>query len=109
MTVPIGRMNVSVGVFLNPFADIPGQVEPGMHRVFFLDHLDDAKALDIVVESAVVFQEAVQLLLAGVPAGRMPEVMGQGDRLRQSSLRRRARAMVRLIEATSIVCVSRVR
>ncbi len=78
-----GWKNIAVGVFSDPFAHIPGEVEAKKPRVFFFEGFDDAEALGIVVEPALVLQKTVQLLLAAVATRRVAEVVRQCDGLRQ--------------------------
>ena len=56
---------------------------PTKAGVFFFEDFDDTEALDIVVEPALILQKLIQFLLAPVSARGMPEVVGEGDRLRQ--------------------------
>ena len=60
-----------------------GQVEPVVVRVALFELVHHPEALAVVLEPAVVFQQLVQLALARVAEGRVPEVVGQGDALRQ--------------------------
>lgn len=81
--LPGQGMDIPVGVLLNSLAHIPGEVEPASHGVFFFDDLDDPQALGVVVKPPMAPHQPVQLLLPGVAAGRMAEIVGQGDRLGQ--------------------------
>ena len=62
-----------------------------------------------MLEAAVLAHAFGQHLFARMTKRRMPEIMGQRDRFRQILVQASARAIVRLTEATSKVCVSRVR
>ena len=63
--------------------DLEGEIEAGKFRVFFLDQFDDAKALLVVIEAAAGAHEAVEFGLAGMAERGVPEVVGQGDGLRE--------------------------
>ena len=44
---------------------------------------DDPQRLFVVIEAAVIFHQAVQRRFAGMPEGRVTEIMGKADRLHQ--------------------------
>ncbi len=64
-------------------AHLPGQVQAGKGRVAILEMLDDAQRLPVVVEAAVVDHQAVEDLFTEVPERRVPQVVGQRQRLDQ--------------------------
>ena len=66
----------AVGVVQNAHARLIAEVQP---LTVPLEHVDDAQALLVMLESAGVDQ--VQRPLAGVAEGRMPQVVPQTDRL----------------------------
>ena len=73
------RRVVEFGVLLQTLAHFPREIQAGKARVFLLDEFDDAEALAVVLEAAVVAHQAVQQLLAAVAERRMPEVVGERD------------------------------
>jgi hypothetical protein len=72
-------MIVACLVFGEAFADFPGEVKAGERGIFLFEVFDDAEALAIVFESAVVEHEAVEDFLPFMAEGGMAEVMGEGD------------------------------
>jgi hypothetical protein len=56
-------------VFGEAFADFPGEVEAGERGIFLFEMFDDAEALAIMFESAVVEHEAVEDFLAFMAEG----------------------------------------
>src|SRR5687767_4073978 len=69
------RLVVAGEMLDEPFADFPGEVESGEARVFLFQEIDDAQALAVVLEPAMVFHERVEGGLAFVAEGRMAEVV----------------------------------
>src|SRR2546427_475141 len=102
-------MIVTGFVFGQSFADFPRQIQPGKSGIFLLQLLDDAQALAIVLEAAVVFHQFVEDHLALWPKGECPRSCASAMVSARSSFSFSARAMLRAMAATSIVCVSRVR
>ena len=96
-------------MLLQTFAHFEGQVQPRKIRIGVLEQLDHAQALPVMIEAAVIAHAFGQNFFAGMPEGRMAEIVRQRDRFGQIFVQRNARAIVRLIDATSIECVSRVR
>ena len=66
-------------MFGEAFADFPGEVEAGEVGVFVFEEFDDAEALAVVFESAVVGHELVEGLFAFVAERGVAEVVGEGD------------------------------
>ena len=66
-------------------ADLPRQVEAvfvgARLRAPVFEQFDDPEALHVVTKSTVPGHQPAQLLLAGVPEWRVPEVVRQHDRL----------------------------
>ena len=65
------------------FAAFEGEIETGELRVPFLELVDHAQRLQVVLEAAVVAHAFVERVLAGVSEGRVPEVVGEADGLGQ--------------------------
>ena len=65
------------------FAQLPGQIQAREIRVSLFELGDDAQRLPVVIEPAVRLHHAGQRRLAGMPEGRVTEVMGQADRFDQ--------------------------
>ena len=62
-------------VLQNSFARLESKVQAGKGRVLFFQLVDHAQALQVVLEAAVLAHAIVQRVLAGVPKGRVPEVV----------------------------------
>ncbi len=77
-------------VLQDPLARLEREVEPGELGVAFLELVDHAQRLQVVLEAAVVAHAVVQHVLAGVPEGRVAEVVREADGLGQR-LRERER------------------
>ena len=61
-------------------ASLEGQVQPGKSGIALLEGFDDAERVQIMVEAiAEALHLAVQLILAGVREGRMPNVVAEGQ------------------------------
>ena len=60
---------------------LPGEVEAIEGEVLALEVHDDAQALGVVIEAAVVAHGAVERALAGVAERRMAEIVGERERL----------------------------
>ena len=60
---------------------LPRQVEPGKAGVPFLEQLQDAQGLPVVLEAPVVLHQLVHHPLAGVAEGRVPEVVAEDQAL----------------------------
>jgi hypothetical protein len=56
-----------------------GKIEAGLLWVAFLQHLDHAEALLVVVEPPVTLHQAIQGLLASMTEGGMSKVVSKGD------------------------------
>ena len=96
-------------VFLRAFPSTSKvRFNPG-NGIGSLQQFHDTQALAVMLEAAVLPHAFRQHFLAGMPERRVAKIVRQSDRLRQIFIQASARAMVRLIEATSIVCVRRVR
>jgi hypothetical protein len=65
-------------------ADSERKVQSAMRGVTLLKVFDDAQCVEVVIEPAAVPREAaVQSTFAGMPKGRMPDIVNQRKRLRQ--------------------------
>ncbi len=73
------------------------------------EQLDHAHTLAVVIEAAVVAHAFGQHLFTRMSKGRMSQIMRESDRFGEIFIQTNARAIVRLIDATSIECVRRVR
>ena len=65
------------------FERFPGQVEPVEGRIAPLEPGDHAEALGIVVEAAAPGHRRIERPLAGMPEGRMAEIVSERQRLGQ--------------------------
>ena len=61
------------------FARLEHQVEAVEGAVALFQQIDDAQALQVVLEAAVLLHAVVQRILAGMAEGRVAEVVGQRD------------------------------
>ena len=75
-----------------PFQRFPGQVQAVEGGVAGLQPGDDAERLHIVVEAAAAGERGVERGFARMAEGRVAEVVGQRQRLRQGFLEREAAA-----------------
>ena len=57
------------------FADFPGKVEAGKAGIFLFEFLDDAQAVEIMLEAAVAFHQSREHGFALVAERRMAEVV----------------------------------
>ena len=62
---------------------LPGEIEALERRVAGLETGDDAQRLRIVIEAAMGRHRRVELGLAGMAEGRMAEIVGERQRLRE--------------------------
>jgi hypothetical protein len=85
------------------------QVQAVEGAVALFEAIDDAQALQVVLEAAMPLHALVERILAGVAERGMAEVVGQRDGFGQVVVETRARATERAIWATSMLCVRRVR
>lgn len=72
-------MIVAGEMFDEAFAAFPGEIEAGEGGVFLFEFFDDAEALLIVLETAVIFHEPVENHFAFVTERGVAEVMGESD------------------------------
>ena len=70
-------------MFENALAGFEHQVQAVKGAVTLFKLIDDAQALQIVLEATVVAHAVVEGLLPRVPEGRVAQVVGQGNRLDQ--------------------------
>jgi hypothetical protein len=70
-------------VLLQAFPDFEGQIQSRKRRIRRLEQFDDALALPVMVEAAVLAHAFGEHLLARVSKGRMPQIVRQRDRLCQ--------------------------
>ena len=77
------RRIVELVVLSQSFPHFERQVQSRKRRIRRLEQLDNALALFVVIEPAVIAHAFVEHLFAGMPERRMPEVMRQRDRLGQ--------------------------
>ena len=68
-----------------------GQVEPVELGVVALELGDDAQSVAVVVEAAVLGHAGVERVLAGMPEGRMAEIVAKRDRFREIVVEPQAR------------------
>ncbi len=72
----VGRHQRTV-VFDQAFERLPGKIEPVEFGITPLELRHDAQGLRIVVEAAIGQQHLVQRVFAGVPEGRVAEIVNQ--------------------------------
>src|SRR5436305_1971805 len=70
-------------MFPQTFAHFERQVQARKIWIRRFEQLYNAHALTIVIEPAVVLHASPEHLLTGMPKGRVPEIMGERDRVRQ--------------------------
>src|SRR6185503_19138858 len=75
------RMIETGEVLDQALAHLPRQVQAREAGIFLLQHFDDAKALAVMLEAAMLLHQPVERRLASVAEGRMAEVMRQRDGL----------------------------
>ena len=92
-------------VFPHAFAHFECQVQTWKIRIGIFKQLDDPDALTVVIEAAVVAHAFSQHLFARMSKRRVSQIVRESDRFREIFIQPNARAMVRLMEATSIECV----
>ncbi len=72
--------HVVVGLVLDDaFADFVGKIQPAKLRIAIFDIVDHAQRLRVVIESAVVFENGAQGILAGMAEGRMAQIVDEGN------------------------------
>ena len=71
------------GMFADTLLHFPGQIQSVKLRVAFFQHVDDAQALPVVFEPAVVLHQFIEHVLSGMAERRMPEIVRQRDGFRQ--------------------------
>ena len=96
-------------MFGQTFADFPRQIQAGEIRIFLFQFLDDAKALLVVLETAVAFHQPVEHGFALVAERRMAEVVRERDGLGEVGVQLQCAGDVARDGGDLIVCVSRVR
>src|SRR5215471_16068059 len=65
-------------MFDDAFAHFEGEIEAGKLKVTVFEQFNDAKRVKIVVEAAAVgAHEFVEFALAGVPEGRMADIVNE--------------------------------
>ena len=82
------RALVKLRVLLQSLAHFMAEIEAGEFRVARLDHVHDAQALCIVIESAVPAHQFIERLLPRVAERRMPEVVRERDGLGEVFIQR---------------------
>ena len=66
-----------------PLQRLPGEVQPVVIGVALLEAGDDAQGLGVVVEAPIGLHDLLQGILARMAEGRVSQVVGEGQRLRQ--------------------------
>ena len=61
----------------NSLAGLEGEIQARKSRVFFFQLVDHSQTLQVVLEATIVAHAIVQGVLAGMPKGRMSQVMCQ--------------------------------
>jgi hypothetical protein len=79
-TVGVGKLPV---VLAESLKNLEGKVESALLGIALFQQLNDAQALGIVVEAAMILHEEVEHFLPGMTERRMAEVVSQRDRLGQ--------------------------
>ena len=75
----VGRIVELSLMFRQSFTHLPSEIESVKLRVFLFEFGDDANALGIVLETAVVVHEFVQCIFAAVAEGRMAKIVSKSD------------------------------
>ena len=70
-------------VLLQAFANFEGQIQSGKIGIGVFQQFDHPQTLPVVLETAVIAHAFGQDFFAGMPEGRVAEIVGQGDRFRQ--------------------------
>ena len=82
MHLCLAKRHVRCGLVLGQALErFPREIQSGEVGVFSLENLDDAAALSVVFEAAVILHEFVEGLLAGMAARRVAKVVREGNRL----------------------------
>ena len=82
MHLRLAKRHVRCGLVLGQALEsFPREIQSGEVGVFSLENLDDAAALSVVFEAAVILHEFVEGLLAGMAARRVAKVVREGNRL----------------------------
>ena len=82
MHLRLAKRHVRCGLVLGQALEsFPREIQSGEVGVFSLEYLDDAAALSVVFEAAVILHEFVEGLLAGMAARRVAKVVREGDGL----------------------------
>src|SRR5690606_5650541 len=68
-------------VLQDPFPRLEREIQARKRRIAFLELVDDAQGLEVVLEAAELAHAFVQRVLPGVAEWRMPEVVREADRL----------------------------
>ena len=63
--------------------DVPGEVQTRIHRIAHFQLIDHPQRLQVVLESAVLVHQHVQLLLTGVSKGRVAQIVRQRNGFHQ--------------------------
>ena len=83
------RFRIVVRMFDDAFADFKCEIQALEGKVAVLEMFNDAKGVEIVIESAAVFlHELVELALAGVTERRMADVMDEREGFREIDIQR---------------------
>ena len=80
-TFPLAGMVVSGLMFREAFQNFPRKIQAGKAGILFLQFLDDAETVEIVLKSAVAFHQAGKHHFALVTKRRMPEVVRERNGL----------------------------
>ena len=78
-------------MFHDTFQRLDGEVQAAPPRIALFEQGDDTKALDVVIEAAVIFHQAVERIFSRMAERRMTEIMSETDDLDQIFVRHRAR------------------
>jgi len=73
------RERARITMLDDPLSHLPGKVESVEIRVFFLQNVHNAKALDVVLKTAILCHQLVEGRFTGVSEGRVTHIVSQGD------------------------------
>ena len=76
MHLRLAKRHVWCGLVLGQALEsFPREIQSGEVGIFSFENLDDASALPVVLEAAVILHEFVESLLAGMTARRVAKVV----------------------------------
>ena len=68
-------------MFKYALTGLKSQINARETRIFCFQYIHDTQGLQIMLEAAEIFHTVIELVLAGMPKGGMPQIMGQSNGL----------------------------